>query len=151
MIITSKVRNRRVLLIIRDELPCNCVHDSWSECNSAWSGPAPESSCASSPPATKHNCLCVCTWTINVRILIISLGVFMTWDVCSYLYSHLLWLLLQLLDDLIASAAIVTSCWWAVLLPLLQTDPTEIIFTLKEREVVEGAHFMIKAKIKYPM
>lgn len=31
-------------------LPYNCVHGSWSECNSAWNGPALESFCASFLP-----------------------------------------------------------------------------------------------------
>jgi hypothetical protein len=52
-----------------------------------------------------------------------------------YLSGHLLGLLLQLLDDLIAGAAVVAPRRRAVLLPLLQTDPAEVILALqRERE-----------------
>lgn len=48
-----------------------------------------------------------------------------------YLLSHLLGLLLHLLDDLVACAAIVAACRRAVLFPFLQADPAEIIFALR--------------------
>lgn len=60
--------------------------------------------------------------------------------VCGYLFSHLLWLLFHLLDDLIAGAAIIASCWWAVLFPLLQTDPAKIVLAL------EGTYGNIRIK-----
>lgn len=51
--------------------------------------------------------------------------------VVPYLFSHLLGLLLHLLDDLVACAAIVTARGRAVLFPFLQADPAEIIFALR--------------------
>lgn len=51
--------------------------------------------------------------------------------VVLYLFSHLLGLLLHLLDDLVACAAIVAACRRAVLFPFLQADPAEIIFALR--------------------
>lgn len=50
---------------------------------------------------------------------------------CLYLISHFFWLLLHLLDDLIAGAAIISSCRWTVLFPFFQTDPAEVILTLQ--------------------
>jgi hypothetical protein len=50
-----------------------------------------------------------------------------------YLSGHLLGLLLQLLDDLIAGAAVVAPRRRAVLLPLLQADPAEVVFALQGR------------------
>lgn len=47
-----------------------------------------------------------------------------------YLNGHLFRLLLHLLNDLIACAAVVTSCRGTMFFPLFQTDPTEIILAL---------------------
>lgn len=139
-------------------LPHNCVHGSWSEYNSAWNGPAPENFCASFLPVKKmhlnfiqmafrQTCF-VCTFK-SVRACV-WLTVFCIFSVCLrlYLYSHLLGLLLYLLDDLIASTAIVASCWWAMLLPLFQTDPAEVILTLQKE--TESRFFLQKIiKCKY--
>lgn len=51
-------------------------------------------------------------------------------DKCVYLHGHFFRLLFHLLDDLVASAAVISSCRRAVLLPLLQADPAKIILAL---------------------
>lgn len=55
------------------------------------------------------------------------------WQKYLYLHSHFFGLLLQLLYDLVAGAAVVASGRWAVLLPLLQADPAEIVLTLNNK------------------
>lgn len=54
-------------------------------------------------------------------------------QVCAvpYLFCHLLGLLLHLLDDFVACAAVVAACRRAVLFPFLQADPAKIIFALR--------------------
>lgn len=70
-------------LCVESVLPCNCVHGSWSEYNSAWNGPAPESFCASFLPVTKRS-------SVSFNCLGVRVSVCVEYIKCCGAFEHVL-------------------------------------------------------------
>lgn len=75
------------------------------------------------------------------HVIFLSLGE----RVFAHLDRHLFGLLLQLLDDLVARAAVVAARRRAVLLPLLQADPAEVVLALL---IIKKIKIILKTKQK---